>query len=138
MTKTKTDVCQMCGAVPGFLHHDQSLANREIVVLVKHEGPTHQGELLCQPCQQGTLEMELENSPTPEGLLARAARLQTGFWEALSNLEAELGFDIESTRDLNEVTVEDLKAEQEDEEEDDVEDDGDGALEADDEGRARR
>jgi hypothetical protein len=69
----------------------------------------HKGQQLCQPCLQGALEMELEHGGTPEGLLARAARLQTEFWDAIGDLEAELGIEIDGSEDLAGATVEDLK-----------------------------
>lgn len=99
--------CKMCGALEGIPHHDENYKN-QVVVLTEHNG-----DKLCQPCLQGTKEIELERSGTPEGLLARATRLQTEFWNALNELEAELGIDIDSARDLEGTTIEDFRAEQE-------------------------
>jgi hypothetical protein len=113
--KTKREIgtyCQMCGAVPGEPHQDKDYSTL-IVALAEH-----QGRMLCQPCLQGTQEIELEKSGTPEGLLARAARLQTEFWDALGDLEAALDIEIESTRDLTGYTVEDLLESDDDDEDD--------------------
>ena len=44
-----------------------------------------------------------------EQLLDKAAQQQTDFWETLSQLEAELGIEIESTSDLQGMTVDDLR-----------------------------
>jgi len=133
MTKTKTTKtetsrqCAMCGAHDGLLHHDKAVGE-VLVALTKHECllTPHcwvHGALICQPCQEGARENELEKSGTPEGLLAKAQRLQTEFWEALRDLEGELGFDVDDNRDLEGLTIEDLQAEHEDEDDDDEDDD---------------
>jgi hypothetical protein len=43
-----------------------------------------------------------------ERLLDKAARLQAEFWDALGELEGELGVDIDGTQELALVTVDDL------------------------------
>lgn len=134
MTPKSTDRCQMCGAHAGEPHHDEdyktlTVALAEHACVLPHHCRFH-GELLCQPCLEGSKENELEKSGTPEGLLAKAARLQTEFWDALGALEAELGFDVDGTQELEGVTVEDLREahgdddEEEDEPGNDEESDG--------------
>jgi len=128
MTKTKTTKtetsrqCGMCGAHDGLPHHDATCGG-VVVALAKHECllTPHcwmHGALICQPCMEGTREIELEKSGTPEGLLAKAQRLQSEFWEALRDLEEELGFDVDDNRDLEGLTIEDLQAEHEDDDDD--------------------
>jgi hypothetical protein len=46
--------CTMCGALPGFLHHDPSY-RKGLVVLIKYKG-----QQLCQPCRQGAREAALD------------------------------------------------------------------------------
>jgi hypothetical protein len=116
MTKTKKTTkanCQMCGAEEGKPHHDAS-SDGVIVALEKHRCLLHQPcwmhlKMICQPCKQGTYENEIEHSGTPEGMLAKAARLQTEFWDAVRELEMELDIEIDSTCDLEGMTIEDLK-----------------------------
>jgi hypothetical protein len=128
--KTKTAAnrhCAMCGAVEGLLHHDRTVgevlvALTEHACTLPHRCDMH-GRLLCQPCVQGNQELELEKAQTPEGALYRAAQAQSAFWEALSELEGELGFDVDDARDLEGLTVEDLKAEQDEDEDEDEDDD---------------
>jgi hypothetical protein len=117
--------CAMCGAHDGLPHHDTTCGG-VIVALAAHEcllphNCWAHGALLCQPCREGSREIELEKSGTPEGLLAKAARLQTEFWEALSALEAELGCDVDGTQELEGMTVEDLRDGDKDEDEDEEE-----------------
>ena len=59
-----------------------------------------------------------EPNDIAEALLANAARLQTEFWDAIGDLEKELGIEIDSSNDLQGVTVEDLLEETEDESDD--------------------
>jgi hypothetical protein len=100
MTTTDgANVCQLCGAHEGEPYHDPSTA-RETVVLTDHKG-----RQMCQPCCEGTLEME-----DPTGyLLAKATHLQAEFWRALAALETKLGIKIDGTQELAGMTTEDLK-----------------------------
>ena len=45
-----------------------------------------------------------------QDLLFRARVAQTIFWGAVSDLELHLGFEIDSSQDLDDVSIEDLKA----------------------------
>ena len=99
--------CALCGADEGLPHHDESY--RLIVTSLEE----HAGKLHCQPCLEGALEME---NPA-EYLLARAARLQTEFWEALSALEDEIDCHVDANQDLESATLEYLKEGQDDEDE---------------------
>lgn len=49
----------------------------------------------------------MENTKA-ERLLEKVQEAQTAYWDALSELESELGCDIESTTDLGGYTVTDL------------------------------
>jgi hypothetical protein len=49
-----------------------------------------------------------EEDDDADKLLLQARELQTAFWSALNALEAELGIEIDSTTDLEDVTVERL------------------------------
>lgn len=57
--------------------------------------------------------------PTPEQLLERAAKLQIEFWSAIGELEGALKMEIDSTRDLDGLSIADLEnCDEEDEDED--------------------
>lgn len=105
MSRTAT-CCTNCGAAEGLPHHDTENCPGVNPVVLEKYGISM---LLCQPCLEGCKLIDLERSNTPEGLLARAARLQTEFWDALCELEAELGIEIDGTSDLEGMTVEDLR-----------------------------
>jgi hypothetical protein len=100
MTTTNgTNVCQLCGAHDGEPYHDASTAS-ETVVLTDHKG-----RQMCQPCGEGTLEVE---DPTGH-LLAKATQLQAEFRRTLTALETKLGIKIDGTKELAGMTTEDLK-----------------------------
>lgn len=56
---------------------------------------------------------------TAERLLGIAAASQSEFWEELSELEAELGCEVDGTRDLSDLTIDDLLEAGEDDSEED-------------------
>lgn len=58
-----------------------------------------------------------DTRPDAERLLERVQNTQTEVWNALSALEAELGIELDSTRDYQDVTIDALRAEAEEEEE---------------------
>lgn len=54
---------------------------------------------------------------TAEAALDRVQDAQTKFWDALNELEAAIGHDLDSLRDFSEMTLDDVLSEDEDEEE---------------------
>ena len=102
LSNSRARQCMACGAIEGQGHHDE----QHKLLLTNLE--KHGDSLYCQPCLAGTLEME---NPA-EYLLSKAAKLQTDFWNALGELEAELGCDVDGNSDLEGATVESLKEEE--------------------------
>ena len=91
--------CVICGADEGLPHHDEQ---HKLIVTALEE---HGGKLHCQPCLEGSLQLE----HPAEFLLAKAARLQTEFWEALRELEEEVGCELDANDNLEAYDMEDLR-----------------------------
>lgn len=75
-------------------------------LLAKPATPTPVAEAM-QPKPDGALAPV---APEAEDLLFLAMVAQSIFWEAVSTLERHLGFEIDSSQDLADVGIEDLKA----------------------------
>ena len=56
------------------------------------------------------------DKPAAEEILSRVQVAQTKFWDALNELEAAIGHDLDSVRDFAEMTLDDLLEEEEDDE----------------------
>ena len=76
-------------------------------------------KLLAKPATPTVVAEAMQPKPTEplvpgareaEDLLFLAMVAQSIFWEAVSTLERHLGFEIDSSQDLAEVGIEDLKA----------------------------
>ncbi len=59
---------------------------------------------------QKQLDEQLTLTAVETLILLRARLAQTCFWKAVSDLERHLGFEIDSSQDLEDVSIEDLKA----------------------------
>lgn len=58
----------------------------------------------------GTEKKQEKKNLEAERLLEEAKNLQGEFWDKLSELEAEIGCDVDANTDLEDETVESLKA----------------------------
>lgn len=61
----------------------------------------------------GEIDAEADAGPDNEELLQMAAEAQTAFWGALHDLEEAIGVDVDSSKDLEGLTVDDLLQEEE-------------------------